>query len=35
MSRCMSEFCISAAVQFMEAERIDHGSVQSYDPDVQ
>jgi hypothetical protein len=31
----MSEFCISAAVQFMEAERIDHGSVQSYDPDVQ
>jgi hypothetical protein len=34
MSICMSKFCISAIVQFMEAERIDHGSVQSYDPNV-
>ncbi len=35
MSRCLCEFCISATVQFMEAERTDHGSVQSYDPDKQ
>ncbi len=35
MSRCMSEFCISATVQVMEAEQTDHGSVQSYDPDAQ
>jgi hypothetical protein len=35
MSRCMSEFCISATMQFMEAERTNHGSVQSYDPDQQ
>jgi hypothetical protein len=31
----MSEFCISATVQFLEAERTDHGSIQSYDPDKQ
>jgi len=30
----MSEFCISATVQVMEAEPTDHGSVQSYDPDA-
>jgi hypothetical protein len=36
MSRYISEFTnISATVQFMEAERTDHGSVQSYDPDEQ
>ncbi len=35
MSRCMSEFCINATMQFMEADRTDHGSVQSYDPDKQ
>jgi hypothetical protein len=35
MSTCISEFCISATVQFLEVKRIDHGSVQSYDPDVQ
>jgi hypothetical protein len=31
----MFEFCISATLQFMEAKRTDHGSVQSYDPDKQ
>ncbi len=35
MSRCMSEFCVSATMQFMEAQRTDHGSVQSSDPHKQ